>query len=80
MTVPFVDDGWMSAATLIRATHRYAFRSGEWATLKGTTELPGFPEGDRKCYLVEFDDGVTDFWPVDDNTHGYEFAQVTPAP
>lgn len=59
---------------LIRATHRYAFRSGQWARLRGTAALPGFPEGDRECYLVEFPDGVTDFWPVGDNRHGYEFS------
>lgn len=58
--------------TLIRALHPYAFRSGEWAELKGTTDLPGFPEGDRCCYLVEFPDGMTDFWPVKNSGYGYE--------
>jgi hypothetical protein len=57
----------------IRKTHRYGFRSGQWAVLRGTASLPGFPEGDRDCYLVEFDDGVTDFWPVRDVDAGYEF-------
>ena len=62
--------------TLIRAMHRYAFRSGEWATLKGLASLPVREgEPDRDCYLVEFDDGVTDFWPVDDADHGYEQAR-----
>lgn len=59
---------------LIRATHPDAFRSGSWARLAGTAELPGFPEGDRCCYLVEFPDGVTDFWAVDAAEYGYEFS------
>lgn len=59
---------------LIRGTHPYVFRSGEWAKLCGTASLPGFPEGDRDCYLVEFPDSVSDFWPVADETHGFEFA------
>ena len=60
--------------TRIRATGRYSFRRDEWARLVGTAGLPGFPEGDRDCYLVEFGDGTTDFWPVHDEAHGYEFA------
>jgi hypothetical protein len=56
----------------IRSTGRYAFRRDEWARLAGTTALPGFPEGDRVCYLVEFPDGVTDFCPVA-AAHGYEY-------
>jgi hypothetical protein len=44
---------------LIRCMHPYGFRSGQWAELKGTTDLPGFAEGDRACYLVEFPDGGT---------------------
>lgn len=63
---------------LIRATHRYAFRTGEWAVITGTAALP-FPDGDRPCYLVVFPDDVTDFWIVDDEAepedyqYGYEF-------
>lgn len=55
----------------IRATHRYAFRSGIWADLKGTV---ADPETGRECYLVEFGDGAADFWPVRDPDAGYEFA------
>ena len=62
-------------STLIRATCPGAFRSGQWARLSGTAALPGFPEGDRDCYLVEFPDGVTDFWPVQDWMRGYEFRE-----
>lgn len=57
--------------TRIRSTHRYGFRTGEWATLRGTAALPVRGE-DRPCYLVEFSDGVTDFWPVSDPADGYE--------
>jgi hypothetical protein len=57
----------------IRATHPYAFRSGEWATLCCVVPGPG-----RDCYLVEFDDGATDFWPVHDLAHGYEFRSPPP--
>jgi len=58
--------------TLIRATHPYGFRSGQWAILRCV--VPG-PE--RDCYLVEFDDGVTDFWPVNDPSDPYEFRAVS---
>ena len=53
--------------------HPYGFRNGKWAELKGTVNLPGFPDGDRRCYLVEFPDGVTDFWSVNAVEYGYEF-------
>lgn len=61
--------------TFIRSTHRYAFRNGEWARLRGTAALPVRGE-DRPCYLVEFDDGVTDFWPVEDPGNPYEFSEA----
>lgn len=66
----------MSGPGFIRATHPDAFRSGEWARLRGTTALPGFPEGDRVCYLVEFPDGAADFWPVGGPERGYEFSDT----
>jgi hypothetical protein len=56
----------------IRATHPDSFRSGEWATLKGTALLP-FNGEDRACYLVEFPDGITDFWAIGAAEYGYEF-------
>jgi hypothetical protein len=61
-------------ATRIRATHHYAFRSGQWARL--VTTVPG-PSGD--CYLVEFPDGVTDIWSVEDTGWGYEFSSCETA-
>ncbi len=57
----------------IRGTHPYVFRSGDWATIRAVV-----PGDGRECYLVEFPDGVTDFWPVDDHAAGYEFkAEMT---
>lgn len=62
---------------LIRHTHPYGFRSGTWAILRTRVELQG-----RECYLVEFADGVTDFWAVSDPAEPYEFttAEHLPAP
>lgn len=56
----------------IRATHHYAFRSGEWAELVGTMDDP---ETGRRQYAVKFPDGATDWWPVDDTAAGYEFSE-----
>jgi hypothetical protein len=63
--------------TRIRTTHPRSFRSGEWATLRGTASLPT-PGTDRACYMVEFDDGTAGFWPVRDPAGRYEFAQEAP--
>lgn len=52
----------------IRQTHPYGFRSGQWAKLLTSVEARG-----RDCWLVEFEDGVTDWWPKDDPQAGYEF-------
>lgn len=51
---------------LIRHTHPNGYRSGEWARITGVTRIY-----DRVCFEVEFIDGATDFWPVQDQ--GYEF-------
>ena len=56
--------------TLIRSTHPYGFRSGQWATYWGTVTTRG-----RECYFVRFPDGETDQWPIADGQAGYEFAQ-----
>jgi hypothetical protein len=64
------DSGIPPGATEIRATHPDAFRSGQWATLTGTLDDP---ESGRRCYAVRFPDGESDFWPVQDMEHGYEF-------
>jgi hypothetical protein len=62
---------------LIRATHPYSYRAGEWAWLTGFIGWP--PGAERLCYIVRFGDGTDDFWLVDDSgeapgyRHGYEF-------
>lgn len=68
MTTPPPEALSASPPTLIRTTHPYGFRSGEWAMLRCI--IPG---PDRDCYLVEFGDKVTDFWAVGDPGAGYEF-------
>jgi hypothetical protein len=68
------------ARALIRATHPVAFRAGEWAEIAGTASLPGYPDGERPCYLVRFSDGAADFWIIDDDAepgYGYEFLMVS---
>jgi hypothetical protein len=52
----------------IRTMHPYGFRSGQWATLLGERVCRN-----RRCYVVRFGDGVTDFWPVADKAAMYEF-------
>jgi hypothetical protein len=52
----------------IRSTHPAAFRSGQWAKVVAIV-----PSSERECYLVEFPDGATDFWAVNDPDAGYEF-------
>lgn len=61
------------AVLMIRGTHPYVFRSGKWAELVCTMDDPG---KDRRCYLVRFPDGVTDWWPVEDEAAGYEFREA----
>lgn len=51
----------------VRQTHPYGFRSGEWARVLTTIESYG-----RPCWLVEFGDGVQDWWPIEDADAGYE--------
>lgn len=57
--------------TLIRQTHPYGFRCGQWAILRCT--VPAASDLGRECYLVEFADSVTDFWVTGDPAAGYEF-------
>jgi hypothetical protein len=59
---------------LIRTCHPCGFRSGEWASLKGTVEDP---DTGRLCYAVMFADGAGDFWMVADPDGRYEFAMAT---
>lgn len=47
------------------------FRPGEWAVLRGLDRVRG-----KDCYLVEFPDGTTSWWPLTGQDEPYEFAQV----
>lgn len=55
--------------SFIRHTHPSGFRWLQWAEIKCIV-----PGSDRDCYLVEFPDGVTDFWVVS-NDQRYEFRE-----
>ena len=48
-------------------------RPGEWAVLRGLDRVHG-----KDCYLVEFPDGVTAWWPLLLGA-SYEFEQVSDA-
>lgn len=58
------------AATHIRGTHPYSFRSGQWALIVAHSTRV---EDGRPTVLVEFPDGVTDTWLVDDEAASWEF-------
>lgn len=60
----------------IRATHRYAFRPGEWAELVGEIKADIGGRPGRQCHVLRFDDGTIDLWPVDDPAAGYEFRDL----
>lgn len=57
-------------AGLIRATHPWAYRSGQWALLTGTMIDPA---SGHACYVFRFPDGDADWLPIDDPLAGYEF-------
>ena len=56
-------------ADKIRTLHRYGFRCDEWADLVGTVDHGAT---NRRCYVVRFPDGTSDFWVVDDPDAQYE--------
>jgi hypothetical protein len=58
----------VSEATYIRSNHWAAYHSGEWARI-----LTVAPSPERDCYVIEFPNGDTDYWPVEDPTAEYEF-------
>lgn len=53
----------------VRSSHPYAFRSGEWAEIIVECEARG-----RPCWLVKFEDGVTDILVQDDPVDEREFS------
>lgn len=64
--------------TMIRGTHPYGFRSGQWAEL--VRIMPYTPEGNRHtrdCFMVRFpEDGFVDLWVVADPDARYEFRET----
>lgn len=52
----------------VRATHPYGFRSGQWARILTTLADPDL----GMLWLVEFPDGVQDWWRATDSHAGYE--------
>ena len=58
----------------IRATHPYAFRSGQWGSI-----VMMAPLSERECWLITWPEGDTDFWPTTDPDAGYEFRPTTEA-
>lgn len=51
--------------TFVRATHPYAFKSGQWG------QIVGEYEGN---WLIVWPDGTTDEWVIEDPDAGYEHA------
>jgi len=56
----------------ILTQHPYAYRSGQWALITGTT-LIAVGKKLRECYLLRWPDGVTDEYAIEDPTAEYEF-------
>jgi hypothetical protein len=56
---------------LIKSDNPYTFRPGRWARVIEYVKRRG---DDRLCYLVRWNDGVTDYWPIFDNDAYYQFA------
>jgi hypothetical protein len=52
----------------ITANNVDGFRFGQWARLSGLTTMRG-----NECYVVTFDDGTIDYWPVVDPWDDYKF-------
>lgn len=50
-------------------THHY--RAGEWARIVNVVVSSTENGRDRCCYAIEFLDGETDLWPIEES--GYEF-------
>lgn len=54
---------------LIRGIHPYSFRSGEWAIITDMVMVTDVNVAKRLNYMVMFDDGKVDYWPVCDNSN-----------
>lgn len=54
---------------LIRGIHPYSFRSGEWAVITDMVIVTSVSGTKRLNYMVMFDDGKVDYWPVCDESN-----------
>ena len=54
---------------LIRGIHPYSFRSGEWAVITDMVIVTSVCGTKRLNYMVMFDDGKVDYWPVCDESN-----------
>ena len=61
--------GLKISPAMIRGIHPYSFRSGEWATIVGLVMCGKDYPGGRLNYMVMFDDGKVDYWPVCDESN-----------
>ncbi|WP_105243769.1 hypothetical protein [Psychrobacter sp. Marseille-P5312] len=62
-------EGLNISPAMIRGIHPYSFRSGEWATIVGLVMCGKDYPGGRLNYMVMFDDGKVDYWPVCDESN-----------
>ena len=58
---------------LIRSSHPYAYRSGQWARI-----IAVVPALDRDAWLIEWPDKATDVWAINDPAAEYEFQPSGP--
>lgn len=52
----------------IRSNNPYVYRCGRWATIRDIRI-----SSNRACYVVAWEDGKTDLWPIEDGAAKYEF-------
>lgn len=57
----------------IRSCHPWAYKRGEWATIVGANEVRVHENLKRDCYQLEWPDGSTDDWAIEDPVAEYEF-------
>lgn len=57
----------------IRSCHPWAYKRGEWATIVGANEVRVHENLKRDCYQLEWPDGSTDDWAIEDPVAAYEF-------
>lgn len=60
--------------SMIRSTHHYGYRCGEWGRVLGLRTVD-----DRICYMVAWNDEDSDLWPVSDPDDPYMFNNAAPS-